>query len=58
MAVPKRKMAKCDTRSRRAANMKVTAVTLVKCPQCKEAKLPHTVCPECGHYKGKEAIAK
>ncbi len=58
MAVPKRKTGKCDTRSRRSANMKMTAKSLVKCSQCGEKILPHTVCPECGHYKGREVIAK
>lgn len=27
------------------------------CPQCKEAKQPHRVCPACGYYKGKEVVA-
>ncbi len=58
MAVPKRKMGKSDSRSRRSANMKKTAVTLVKCPNCGELITPHTVCPECGQYKGREVIAK
>ena len=54
MAVPKRKTAKSATRSRRAANMQLTANGLVKCPQCNELKLSHKVCPECGFYKGRE----
>ena len=58
MAVPKRKTAKSATRSRRSANMKMTAKTLVKCSNCGEFALPHHVCAECGHYKGKEVIAK
>ena len=58
MAVPKRKTAKSATRSRRAANMQITANGLVECHQCHEPKLSHRVCPECGHYKGKEVVAK
>ncbi|HNT44893.1 MAG TPA: 50S ribosomal protein L32 [Syntrophorhabdaceae bacterium] len=27
------------------------------CPNCKEPKLPHAVCPKCGMYKGKQYIA-
>jgi large subunit ribosomal protein L32 len=26
------------------------------CPQCTTAKLPHVVCPNCGWYKGRQAI--
>ena len=26
------------------------------CPQCHNAKLPHVVCPNCGWYKGRQAI--
>ena len=53
MAVPKRKTAKSKTKMRRAANSKMTATGFVECPQCHEPKLPHRVCPDCGHYKGK-----
>lgn len=51
MAVPKRKTGKCDSRSRRAANMKMTAPGFVACPNCHEPKMPHRVCPECGDRK-------
>ncbi len=27
------------------------------CPQCRETKLPHRVCPHCGYYKGREIVA-
>ncbi|TET52525.1 MAG: 50S ribosomal protein L32, partial [Actinobacteria bacterium] len=27
-----------------------------ECPQCHEMKLPHHVCPNCGYYKGKQAV--
>jgi large subunit ribosomal protein L32 len=26
------------------------------CPQCRQAKLPHTVCPNCGWYGGRQAV--
>jgi large subunit ribosomal protein L32 len=26
------------------------------CPNCQEKKLPHRVCPHCGHYKGREVV--
>ncbi len=51
MAVPKRKMSRSNTRSRRA-QWKTTAPQLVTCanPACRAKHLPHTVCPECGQY--------
>ncbi|MCL2316043.1 MAG: 50S ribosomal protein L32 [Actinomycetia bacterium] len=51
MAVPKRKMSRSNTRSRRA-QWKATPVTLVACanPACGARHLPHTVCPDCGQY--------
>jgi large subunit ribosomal protein L32 len=27
------------------------------CPQCRESKLPHRICPHCGYYKGREVLA-
>ena len=38
MAVPKRKMGKSDTRSRRVANMKMTAKNLVECDDRSEER--------------------
>ncbi len=28
------------------------------CPRCSAEGRPHTVCDNCGHYKGREVIAK
>jgi large subunit ribosomal protein L32 len=55
VAVPKRRMSRSNTRSRRA-QWKVAPVATVACPQCRSAKLPHTVCPVCGTYKGRQII--
>jgi large subunit ribosomal protein L32 len=30
---------------------------LVQCGQCGEMRLPHTVCPNCGYYQGREIIS-
>ncbi|EPH00260.1 ribosomal protein L32 [Propionibacterium sp. oral taxon 192 str. F0372] len=51
MAVPKRKMSRSNTRSRRA-QWKATAVQTVVCanPACRAKHLPHTACPACGQY--------
>jgi large subunit ribosomal protein L32 len=27
------------------------------CPQCREIKLPHRICPHCGYYRGREIVA-
>jgi len=29
---------------------------LAKCPKCAKPVLPHTACPNCGYYKGREVI--
>ncbi|AGL20417.1 MULTISPECIES: 50S ribosomal protein L32 [unclassified Actinoplanes] len=55
MAVPKRKMSRSNTRSRRA-NWKATAVQTVECPQCKSPHLPHTACGVCGTYNGRQVL--
>ena len=49
MAVPKRKMSRSNTRSRRA-QWKTTVVPTVVCanPACREPHLQHTACPSCG----------
>ena len=44
------------TRSRRAANWKLGAVTTVECPQCHQPKRPHFACENCGTYKGRQVI--
>ena len=56
MAVPKRKTGRAVTHSRRSANCKVAVASRSLCPQCGATKLPHFVCPNCGHYKGREVI--
>ncbi|MEI7641243.1 MAG: 50S ribosomal protein L32 [bacterium] len=52
------RISKRKTRSRRAANNKLKNVNATDCPNCHEKKLPHRICPNCGHYDGKERIAK
>lgn len=55
MAVPKRKTSKAKKNSRRSHHG-VTVASLSVCPQCGQKKKPHTVCEECGYYKGKEVV--
>ncbi|MBI4237110.1 MAG: 50S ribosomal protein L32 [Deltaproteobacteria bacterium] len=56
MAVPKRKVSKARTRTRKAAWMRMGAPALHTCTQCGEACRPHRVCPRCGHYKKREVV--
>ncbi len=55
VAVPKRKMSRSNTRSRRA-QWKASAPSLVACPQCRDLKLPHTACPTCGTYNRRQVV--
>jgi len=52
VAVPKRKMSRSNTRSRRA-QWKATVTTLAACPRCAAPKMPHIACPSCGTYAGR-----
>lgn len=56
MAVPKRKTSKARRDSRRANTWTLSAPNVVACPQCKEPRLAHRVCKNCGYYDGREAI--
>lgn len=58
MAVPKRKVSKARRDKRRSSVWKLSAPTLVVCPQCKELTTPHHVCSNCGYYGGREVIKK
>ncbi len=53
MAVPKQKQSHSRSSKRRATH-KITPPSLRACPQCHEPRLPHRVCPVCGHYKGEQ----
>ncbi len=55
MAVPKRKMSRSNTRSRRA-NWKATRPNVVACDRCREPKLPHIACPTCGTYNKRQVL--
>ncbi|MEW6382204.1 MAG: 50S ribosomal protein L32 [bacterium] len=55
MALPKRKISKAR-RDKRRTHYKLSPPTYTTCPQCQEAKLPHAVCLNCGHYNGQKII--
>ncbi len=54
--LPKRKISK-GRRDRRRAHDALNHNNLVQCGQCGELRLPHTVCPNCGYYQGREIIS-
>jgi large subunit ribosomal protein L32 len=57
MAVPKRRTTRSKRNMRRANHDRVSAPTLVACPNCAESMVPHRVCPSCGYYKGREVTS-
>lgn len=56
MAVPKRKTSRQKTRMRRASSWTLVAPAQSTCPNCGAAKLPHTVCGNCGWYRGRQVL--
>ncbi|MEK6538108.1 MAG: 50S ribosomal protein L32 [Nitrospirota bacterium] len=55
MPNPKHKISKSRGGMRRS-HKKLTMPGYVQCPECRESKLSHHVCPNCGTYKGREVI--
>lgn len=55
MALPKRKTSRSRKGNRRSHHG-LEAPHLVDCPQCHRPRLPHHVCPHCGHYRGEEVV--
>ena len=55
MAVPKKRHTK-SRRNKRRGNIFLEKPTLVSCSKCGKDSLPHTVCSNCGYYKGREVI--
>lgn len=51
MPVPKRKRSRAR-RDSRFANKFIKVKTIGACPNCTHAIMPHTLCKNCGHYKG------
>jgi len=55
MAVPKWNKTK-GKRNQRRMHLFLKKPSLVLCPKCGKPVLPHTVCLNCGYYKGIEVI--
>jgi len=57
MAVPKKRTG-ASAQAKRRANWKAIKPTTTTCKNCGATVLTHTVCTECGYYKGKPASIK
>lgn len=55
MAVPKQRKTK-SRRNQRRMHIYLSKPCLVPCPKCKKPTRPHSVCLNCGYYKGKMVI--
>lgn len=55
MAVPKQRHTK-SRRNKRRLHIFLKKPVLVKCPKCSKLILPHTICWNCGYYKGEEVV--
>jgi large subunit ribosomal protein L32 len=53
MAVPKRKTSKAR-RDKRRAQHAISAPRLQLCPNCRQPKLTHRMCPNCKTYRGRD----
>ena len=54
-ALPKQRVSRHRQGNRRRHIFRV-APNLVECQNCRELKLPHHVCPNCGMYNGRQVI--
>lgn len=55
MGLPKVKLSK-GRKGRRRSHLALKLVQLQACPQCRQPRRPHTICPNCGHYAGREVL--
>jgi len=55
MAVPKQKHTK-SRRDKRRSQIFLKKPTLTKCPKCGKPVRPHSICWNCGYYKGNEVV--
>ncbi|MFQ5900140.1 MAG: 50S ribosomal protein L32 [Thermodesulfobacteriota bacterium] len=55
MPNPKRRHSK-TRRNKRRTHDSLSSPPISLCPQCKDPKPPHHICPNCGTYRGKEVV--
>lgn len=56
MAVPKRRTSS-TRRDKRRSHLAIVLVKPVTCTHCKQPKMAHRICPNCGYYAGVEVVA-
>lgn len=54
---PKRRHSKAR-KGKRRASIHLSVPQTISCANCGNPVLPHSVCANCGYYKGQEVIAK
>lgn len=55
MGMPKKRLTSTRSGNRRS-HLGLSTVSLAKCEKCHEPVQPHTVCPNCGTYRGRVII--
>jgi large subunit ribosomal protein L32 len=55
MAVPKRRISR-TRRDKRRSHLRISAKKPAICSHCKQPKIAHRVCQNCGYYAGVEVI--
>ena len=55
MAVPQRKISR-SRKGQRRSHLAMKTPSLSNCPRCKQAMMPHRICPNCGWYKGRSVV--
>ncbi len=55
MAVPQRKISHSRKGMRRSHNA-LKVPSLSRCSKCKQPTMPHRICPNCGHYRGRSVV--
>ncbi|RJP24333.1 MAG: 50S ribosomal protein L32 [Candidatus Omnitrophota bacterium] len=55
MAHPKHRKSKSKNRMKRSHHA-LQIPNLTECPNCRNAKMPHRICPNCGYYRDAEIV--